>query len=232
SSGNLSGACAVDAAGRIIDERMLGSDDDIIDWIKSHLAARTVVAIDAPLQVPNETGRRPCETELSRDYGSRKAGPHSSNRSLLMGIHRLIRGEEIAARLAYLGFGDPWAGSIRTVLEAYPHPAIIEAFGLPERLIYKAKKGVSVADRRRGLRTLSCLIATLADATPPLHGPSVSIDDSVRGAALKAVEDRLDARICAWVAAIWGQKPSQIRLYGDGETGHIAVPVGRFSKDG
>ena len=113
-------------------------------------------------------------------------------------------------------------------MEVYPHPAIIEAFGLPERLVYKAKKGVPVDQRREGLRTLSRWIDALADADPPLVGPSVAVTADVRGRALKAVEDRLDARICAWVASVQGRRPDRIRLFGDATGGHIAVPIGPF----
>ena len=172
SAKNPTGACVLGEDGVIIDERMLSSDAEIIGWIELHVGESAVVAIDAPLLVLNETGRRPCESELSREYGSRKAGTHPSNRSRLEGLHGEIRGELLAARLADLGFGDPWAGRDRTVLEVYPHPAIIEAFGLDERLIYKSKRGVSVDARRDGLRTLSQLLnlLELAAAWPPEGG--------------------------------------------------------------
>ncbi len=227
STNNLTGACALDGEGHLVDERMLGSDDEIFDWIARHLAEKTVVAVDAPLQVPNETGRRPCEADLHREYGSRRAGPHPSNRSLLERTSGTIRGEVLMERLAEMGFGGPWAGSRRTVLEVYPHPTIIEAFGLPERLVYKAKRGVSVDQRREGLRTLARLIDSLAAATPPCVAPPLTIGDDVRGAALKTIEDLLDARLCAWVASVWGWEPGRIRLFGDPDTGHIAVPIGR-----
>ncbi len=222
------GACAADGEGRIIDERMLGSTDEIIAWVAEHSAAKCVVAIDAPVFVPNATGRRAGENELARAYGSRKASPHTSNRTRLLEVHGEIRGEVIVEQLRKTGFGDPWAGSQRTYMEVYPHPAIIEAFGLPERLIYKAKKDVSVDQRREGLRTLSGLIDTLADADPPLIGSRVEVSDDVRGRALKAVEDRLDARICAWVASVFGRRPDRVKLFGDAAGGHIAVPIGPF----
>lgn len=230
SAKNLTGACALDAEGRIVDERMLGSDDEIVEWIADLIDGPAVVAIDAPIHVPNQTGRRPCENELHREYGSRKAGPHSSNRSRLVGLHGAIRGEVLAARLAEFGFGDPWAGSERTFVEVYPHPAIVEAFGLDERLIYKSKRGVSVEDRRVGLRTLSALVDLLHSASPPLVGPAVEVTDGVRGAAMKAVEDRLDARLCAWIASVWGTVPERVRLFGDSGSGHIAVPTGTFAE--
>ena len=226
SARNPTGACALDGEGGIIDESMLGSDDEIIEWISSLAERPAAVAIDAPLKVPNAAGRRPCESELSSEYGGRKAGPHSSNRQRLLATHSEIRGEALTERLAGLGFRDPWGGGDRTVIEVYPHPAIVEVFGLEERLVYKSKRGVSVDQRRDGLRTLSRLLTLLEGASPPLSGPAVAIADDVRGAALKAVEDRLDARLCAWIASVWATRPGRMRLFGDSATGHIAVPTG------
>ncbi len=225
SARNPTGACALDDSGQIIDERMLGSSDEIIEWISGLVDGPAVVAVDAPLNVPNETGRRPCESELSSEYGSRKAGPHSSNRRRLLAMHGEIRGETLVERLGALGFEDPWAEADRTVLEVYPHPAIVEAFGLEERLKYK--KG-AVSERREGLRQLSQIVALLADSQPALVGDPVAVLEEDRGAALKAIEDRLDARLCAWIASVWGKDPDRIRFFGDAETGHIAVPVGLF----
>ena len=231
SSTNPTGGCAVDCDGRIVDERFLGSDDEIIGWIESRLSGPAVVAIDAPLLVPNETGRRPPENDLARVYGARKAGPHSSNRKRLLGVHGTIRGEGLVARLAPLGFTDPWSPGERTLLEVFPHPTIIEAFGIEERLVYKAKKGVGVPQRRQGLRSLAQLLKQLEDADPPLVGPEIEISDEVRGRALKAIEDRLDAQVCAWVASVWGRYPDRVRLFGDAAVGHIAVPIGRAVGD-
>ena len=44
---------------------------------------------------------------------------------------------------------------------------------------------------------------------------------------MKAVEDLLDARICAWVAAVWNRyRNAGVRVFGDAASGHIAVPLG------
>ncbi len=102
-------------------------------------------------------------------------------------------------------------------------------FGLPERLRYKQKRGMNVAERREGLRRLDGLLGRLAAADPPLHAAAVNVSSEDRGRALKDIEDRLDARFCAWVAAVWFRHGTdRIRLSGDAETGHIAVPMGRF----
>ena len=210
--------------GGLVDEQLVHEDDELFDWITTHLdGGPATIAIDAPLLVPNETGRRPCEREIQAEYGRRKAGAHSSNRSLFLRRYGRIRGEDLAARLRSLGFADPWAGTERTLLEVYPHPALIEVFGLPERLLYK--KG-TVAQRRGGLRVLRGLLSTLATADPPLHAGAIGIPDAAPGPRLKNIEDALDARFCAWIAALWDRRgPDAFRIFGDPATGHIAVPV-------
>ena len=204
-------------------------DRDIVTWVERHAGARCAVAIDAPTRVPNETGRRDCEGEVSSVYGGRHAGPHPSNRTLHLRAFGVIGGEEIATALGQQGFGGPWDGRDRTLLEVFPHPAIVEMFGLGERLAYKRGR---VADRRSGLRRLEALLVTLRHADPPLVGERVPIDADLAGRQLKAIEDRLDARICAWVALAWIRHGSDsVRLFGDAEGGHIAVPIGRGPDD-
>jgi len=226
---NPTGACALDRAGRLVDEQHLYSDDEVVAWIRDVAADEAVVAVDAPLQVPNETGRRAGEPELAHEYNSRKAGPHSSNRSRLIEVHGRVRGEDLRHRLANEGFQGPWSGSRRTLIEVYPHPALVESFGLEARLVYKAKRGVSVDQRREGLRTLDRLLGLLKEADPPMDAPRLPISSDVRGRSLKEIEDRLDARICAWIAAAWHRHGTErVRLFGSEEAGHIAVPVGEF----
>lgn len=205
---------------------MVATDDEIVEAVTSLGRGPIAVAVDAPLVVPNDTGRRRCEAELHGVYGSRHAGPHPSNRRLLTRLHGRIRGEELLGRLADRGLSLPGAGGSRTVLECYPHPAIIEMFGLEERLRYKAKRGMTVADRRAGLGVLASHVASLVAADPRLVAPGIAVDETVKGRALKAVEDALDARICAWVARLWCRAPDRVRVFGDPDGAHIAVPVG------
>ncbi len=221
---NSSGVCALDGTGRVVDERTLHDDDGIVGWVESLLGGAAVVAVDAPLQVPNATGRRPCERELGARYGGRKAGPHPSNRTLLEGRMGRVRGEDLAARLEALGFAGPWQRGARTVMEVYPHPGLVEVFCLPQRLRYKKGK---VAERRAGLAALAALLDRLRDADPPLLGPALPEIEALRGRALKALEDRLDARFCAWVASVWARHgTARVHLFGDPAGGHIAVPFG------
>ncbi|MDJ0792206.1 MAG: DUF429 domain-containing protein [Acidimicrobiia bacterium] len=219
---NPSGVCALSRDGQVLGEGILRTDDELLQWVRDHAARSAAIAIDAPLLVPNETGKRPCETAVAQAYGSRHAGPHPSNRTLMTRVTGRIRGEELVRVLESHGFADPWSESDRTVLEVFPHPSLIEMFDLDERLAYK--KG-SVADRRAGLRDLDRLLGTLGDADPPAHFTPVNISDDVRGKALKNTEDLLDARVCAWVALRWHRHgPDGMRIFGDAGTGHIAIP--------
>jgi predicted RNase H-like nuclease len=218
---NPSALCAVDEGGIILAEAELRSDAEIVTWIGRRLRGPAVVAADLPLLVRADTGMRPCDRAVMRAYASRGAGPHPTNRTLLVNRDGRIRGEEITAALGALGFGGPWDGADRTLLEVYPHPGLIEVFALPRRLAYKKGR---VTDRRDGLATLAALLARLETADPPLRGPRLPHPGSLRGRALKSLEDRLDARFCAWTALLWARYGAKrVRVFGEPDSGHIAV---------
>jgi predicted RNase H-like nuclease len=218
-----SGLCALDSTGAVLDETALVDDDAVVDWLARHLQGPAVVAADIPLWVPNETGMRPCDRAVASAYGARGAGPHPANRSLFVRRFGRVRGEDLATRLARFGFNGPWSPGDRVLMEVYPHPGLVETFRLAYRLPYK--KGP--LERRRGeLRRLRDRLHRLRTSDPPLTGPPVAISDDARGTELKAIEDRLDARFCAWSALVWAHLgPGAFRLFGDAATGHIAVPV-------
>ena len=119
------------------------------------------VAVDAPLLVPTETGRRPCEVELARDFARFHAGPHPANRTRLTAWDGSIAGERLVDRLRDHGFSaDPRPETDartarRLILEAFPHPAIVVLFALEKRLLYK--KGEPDV-KRAGLTSLQRLV--------------------------------------------------------------------------
>ncbi|WP_230090672.1 DUF429 domain-containing protein [Pseudoalteromonas rubra] len=115
----------------------------------------TGIAIDAPLIIENQTGQRECEKQLSRDYGSRKASCHTSNTTLYPAASSVV----LSMALQELGFGH--LADSQWQIECYPHPAMIECFELPERLLYK--KG-DVTTRKAGQIALASLIAQLASS--------------------------------------------------------------------
>lgn len=182
------------------------------------------VAIDAPLIIPNLSGQRLCERQIGSVYGSRKASCHTSNLSLYPSASSVTLSEHLAKR----GFGhldkNCWQ------IEVYPHPAIIEVFNLPERLLYK--KG-TVAVRKQGQVALARMLKRLSNsAVLPLIIPEtfqVYLSDdyifSLRGKALKANEDLLDAIVCLYIAGLYVLDPKS-QVFGNIHDGYVYVPQG------
>jgi predicted RNase H-like nuclease len=146
SAKNTSAAAVGQLKGSELTVHELREGLDSVDAITALIAAQPEVegvSIDALLIINNVTGQRSCEEELGRAYGARKASCHASNLSLYPDPSSV----QLASALTGRGFehlGQP--GKVRWQIECYPHPAIIEIFGLPERHQYK-KGSVDVKDR-------------------------------------------------------------------------------------
>ncbi len=169
--------------------------------------------------------RRPCDSEISKAYGAKRAATHSPSAERPGKISDALgRGFES------LGYGL-WASSpARELIEVYPHAALIEFLSAPLRLEYKAAKigrywpELSAIERHARLRCVwSCFVEALerrisgvAHALPP---PA----PETRGWRLKAYEDKLDAVVCVAVAIAY--LDGKARAYGD-EDAAIWVPIG------
>jgi predicted RNase H-like nuclease len=183
----------------------------------------TGVAIDASLIIPNVTGQRACERELSAHYGKMGASCHASNLTLYPDAASVALSRKLGEHdFKHLG-KETWQ------IECYPHPAIIEIFGLPERLKYKKGR---VAEKKAGQKQLASLISGLSTSPilPLRLGSDVReiIDpahiDALRGKALKANEDMLDAIVCLYVAGLYAIG-ARHRVFGDTTEGYIWVPA-------
>jgi len=74
------GLCAAEA-GRALDSATVRTDDEIDAWI-GRWGTRdrdVIVAIDAPLIVPNAAGRRPCERVFCSAMAQRQAGVYPAH---------------------------------------------------------------------------------------------------------------------------------------------------------
>ena len=182
------------------------------------------IAIDAPLIINNPTGQRPCERLLSSAYGARKAACHASNLNKYPDADSV----QISVHLETLGFNHLVAQGKHWQLECYPHPAIIEVFGLKERHLYK--KG-TVKDKRQGQSRLSEMLISLEQSnTLQLCIPEKFHDyfdpesiASLRGKQLKHNEDVLDAVVCLYIAGLY-QIGNRDKVFGDTTDGYIYVP--------
>ncbi|MCB0115124.1 MAG: DUF429 domain-containing protein [Caldilineaceae bacterium] len=225
---------AVIRDGRLIAIRGdLTSLASIVDFVGEHLDAETgaVVAVDAPLRVPNATGIRPCERALNSDWARYQAGAHPANRNLLARSGS-VRGERLVALLEQnLRFSEatsiPKRSPDRLICEIYPHPAHVILFGLDKTLKYKRGP---VQTRREALLQYQQHLRSLREAKPSIKKTKdllVRTDVlSLRGRALKAYEDQLDALSCAYIGYyLWWHGPRRARTYGTLADGHIIVPL-------
>lgn len=231
SDSNPSGVVAAlgDSAGAevVAAEPALSGIQSVVDFIERYSDETTVVAVDAPLIIRNREGQRPCEREIGRRFGRFKAPAHASNLSRYPDPASV----QLARSLEALGYQHPDPSLVmdtgqRTMLEVYPHPAMVMLFGLEERLKYK--KG-PVAARRRGLIELGELLSgQLPRAQPCLVGTDALVlqVESLRGRALKSYEDVLDAAFCCYLALnLWSLGPAGNEMIGDRRTGYVVNPT-------
>lgn len=193
---------------------------NVLDFIcKQELSG---IAIDAPLIIENQEGQRECEKALSRDYGSRKASCHTSNKSLYPNCLSVSLSSSLKER------GYQHLTEKQWLIECYPHPAIIECFGLSERLAYKKGR---ISEKKSGQINLANLLLKLESSSIlKLKIPTEfryflleSHIKSLRGCALKNNEDALDAIICLYIAGLYQIGVSCI-TYGDAKQGYIWIP--------
>jgi len=241
-SRNRTGAVALhphDQGYRAAEPITLGDDRSILDWAtgESAVSILTVLAIDAPLFAPNPPGTsRQADKRTTQLYGWAHAGVDPANYKIA--ARPMALAAQLEARNWYL---CPYA--LRTelttarherrdprglfALEVYPHAACVGLFGLQRIISYKKGR---VAVRRSGLMRLQDLLRERLPALSPPIQPFAHTDiDALRGRALKAFEDRLDALLCATMAAVFVQTPERCETAGadtaeEVRCGYIVVP--------
>ena len=202
---------------------------DILTWIDQSVQPDepAIIAVDAPTLIPNATGSR-LPDKLSHKYFSKyHAGCYPANKNLPFADRTINFGLELESRgFAHAPTIEPQKLG-RYQIEVFPHPAIVNLFNL-ERIL-KYKKGRINERRLELIKLQNYIIDILPSFSPPLCslrlGGSFTSEIPTTGAALKAVEDKLDSLICAYVAAYWWYWGEQRNLVlGDVSTGYIIIP--------
>jgi predicted RNase H-like nuclease len=195
----------------------------ILPWLIGQVGQEPCFAgLDAPVLVTNAKGMRVADRLTHQLFSRQHAGAYPVNLGLavvegILAFVKLLRDAGFATSFP----GGPQAAT-RHVFEVYPHAASVRLFGLERILPYK--KG-PLAGRRQALGAFRSLLATgLGDRQPSLAAPDLPpIPESA--AALKAVEDELDAVLCAYIAAhFWYWHLAKNNILGDEENGFIVVP--------
>jgi predicted RNase H-like nuclease len=220
-----SGIAAMTADGRLLHVGVAQDDDEIAAALAPFIEGDCIVAIDAPLIVPNETGSRQCEKDLNADFQGFEADarPAFSDKPEF----KNPRGARLANALGL--DMDPTSSSGRRAIEVSPPPATVVLFGLEKTLKYKRGE---FAQRHRELVKLMTHIEELDKATPRLRvNRSINwvalrrrVDAASRPNELDGAEDPVDAVICAYVALYWYDRPEDVTIYGDVASGYIVTP--------
>jgi predicted RNase H-like nuclease len=201
---------------------------EILDWLENRVSSDegAMIAVDAPLLIPNATGTRLCDRLTHQYFGRYHAGCYPANlgrpfaeRTVRFGKNLETRGFNHAPTMESQKIG-------RYQIEVFPHPAMIHLFQLSR--ILKYKKG-NLAEKKAELQKLQHYIQTiLPNLTPALDltdFPLLTLPLSLTGKQLKAIEDQLDSLICAYIGAYWWYWGTEKNwVLGDRETGYIVVP--------
>jgi predicted RNase H-like nuclease/ppGpp synthetase/RelA/SpoT-type nucleotidyltranferase len=224
-----SGVAVVDGDGCLVHVSARKDDASIVAVLTPYSPEPCLVAIDAPLIVPNATGSRRCEADLNKDFARFEAGAHPANTSRRE-FAQGLRGAQLAKTLG-LDI-DPESQRRARAIEVYPHPATVALFRLDRTLKYKNRPGRTLAQMRSELLRLAGLIQSLKDTPLPLRVEDHpqwkelvrDVESATSKADLRRAEDPVDAVVCAYVAMIFDRRRDQTKTYGDLDSGYIVTP--------
>ena len=211
----------------------------LLDFVSKNVKKEPAfIAIDAPLVVPNKTGRRLAEQLVGDSFRKYNAGAHPSNRERLGAwSNGKIRGEEITNSLQKMRFlHDPYVKKYensRKLFEVYPHPSMVVLFNLNKILQYKAKLKRDTAFRLKEFERYNNYLKGLNKASPSLKINSEFLNDSLNKlklSQLKSYEDTLDAIFCAYIAYYYWVHPDNCAVLGTVEKGYIMTPIFEYMK--
>ncbi|MGB3642587.1 MAG: DUF429 domain-containing protein [Rivularia sp. (in: cyanobacteria)] len=230
-----SGLCyleLIDGKLQLQDLDRLDAIADILVWVDNCVKPdeSAIIAVDAPTLIPNATGSRLPDKLTHKHFGKYHAGCYPANLGLAFAQRTVNFGLELESR-GYLHAPTMEAQKPgRYQIEVFPHPAIVQLFGLNR--ILKYKKG-RISDRHLELTKLYNYIVDILPTLEPSLNKDTNSDflnfkfltSTCTGKVLKAVEDKLDSLICAYVAAYWWYWGEQRNLVlGDANTGYIVIP--------
>lgn len=209
-----SGLALLEYSGRRLHLRhltRLAHQHEILPWLQSHLGTQPCyLGLDAPVLVHNPSGMRLADRLTHRLYGKQHAGAYPIHLGLPF-VPALLA---FVDQLRQAGFSTTLPTqpqeNARRLFEVFPHASAVRLFALPRILPYK--KG-PLAARAQALHQFRSLLATqLAAREPSLRLPALP-PVPPQGKALKALEDQLDAILCAYTAAHfwhWGTAKNNI----------------------
>lgn len=195
---------------------LVRGDAALLELIQLNPKEQTLLAIDAPLIIPNEEGSRPVDRETHQHFRKQHAAAHPANRKL---CPRPVRTAEL---LQKNDFQLTWDLShSHLAMEVFPHPATVRWFKLNQIIKYKRGR---VAEKKEAFSLLQTHLTTFINSWKPFPLSS-ALKKLLSREWTKDIEDQTDALICALIG-LWHQqyagKKSQV--LGDIEKGFIVIP--------
>lgn len=194
----------------------------------------TVVAADIPLSTIPITRRRHADNLISQEFGGRGCGAHTPSPERPGRIGKALSAG-FESRDFQLATQDTKCGKADTLLEVYPHPAILMLLDESYRFPYKVSKSniywpdLSQPERYAKLtanfgriRRKICSIISCREEQFPFPPKN---QNKIVLARLKPYEDVIDSLVCAWVGIRYLEMTA--KAYGD-DTAAIWVPVSGF----
>ncbi len=209
---------------RLVSTAHLRAHEDVLSWVarnRGHFGS--VLMVNAPLIVENSSGRRPVDEELEHHFGRYQVSEYMVN------TVNASHPRTIARSLVRMGFDlNPQAESDR-VVETCTQAAQILLFGL-ERVI-RIKSGPMGGRKDATNRYRELVYGKLPFLEPSLED-SDALEDLVNadlggmnGSRLGELEGKLDAAMCAYVAAYMDLKgPEACAFLGDLYNGYVLLP--------
>jgi predicted RNase H-like nuclease len=231
---NPSGVVALEGAGfplRLVEgPATLPTHGAVLDWLSDRLrrhgrGTATAVGIDAPLMGLGDGRRRPCDDEIARRFSRFAASVHSPS-PFLAPLRSFVA--ELGTRCASADLcPDARATSDRPAIrEVYPNALQVRLFDLDrppggKKHVYKRRKFASKHEWiERGLRPFIGKCVAVVAARNYIAGDGAwraflrerpRVDAPER--ALKALEDRWDAVLCALAVALEHLEPDAMHAY-------------------
>ncbi|MEM6425736.1 MAG: DUF429 domain-containing protein [Cyanobacteria bacterium P01_D01_bin.128] len=210
----------------------LQSMESVLGWIDQRVGEQAgAIAVDAPTLIPNQTGMRLPDRLAHKHFGRYHAGCYPANLNRPFAEHTVQFGLSLERRgFLHAPTIDPRQPG-RYQMEIFPHPATIHLFGLPQ--ILKYKKGTLAQRFPELMRLRQLCLEHLPKLMPPLKLEAAQLPISEqRGKPMKALEDKLDSLVCAYVAAhwwYWGTEKNWV--LGDRDRGYIIGPAPVYGSD-
>ena len=188
---NPSGFCVLQYNNKglkLLDLKLLLTLTEIVEEISKYQDSKISIGVDAPLLIPNESGNREIEKEFNKDFSLYKISMLPVNQKIMQKYSPSIRSQKLYETLYQKGYRRD-KDAKRSIFEVYPHVTIAVCFNDYKLLPYKRKKGRSVLFIKEQLKRYQSFLQNLFAQHPFLQEDVTRL----RGNALKAYEDQLDA---------------------------------------